>query len=92
MNLVVDVFLGAVLPLFLLICAGYLIKNNRDDNVMKWIRVAVKAAEQIYGSGCGKEKFQYVAEWISAKFSISKEDLKNLIESAVWELNKETNK
>ena len=84
-----NIILGAIIPLVLLIVAGYLIKTYRDDTVIKWVKIAVKAAEQIYkASGQGKEKFEYVSKWISEKFKISEADLKNLIESAVFELNK----
>ena len=87
----VNLILGYIVPFILLIVSGYLIKTFHDDKIIKWIKVAVKAAEQIYtGSGMGKEKFAYVEEWISKKFKISKEDLKNLIESAVYELKIET--
>lgn len=86
----IDLILGIIIPFILLIAAGYLMLNHRDDNVMKWVTIAVKAAEQIYKeSGKGKEKFEYVSKWISEKFKISEEDLKNLIESAVFELNKD---
>ena len=86
--MVVNVVLGYILPLVLLIVAGYLVKIYRSDEIVKWVNVAVEAAEQIYnGSGQGKEKFAYVSEWISKKFKISETDLKNIIESAVYELN-----
>jgi hypothetical protein len=86
--MVANIILGYILPLVLLIVAGYLVKVYRSDEVVKWVKVAVKAAEQIYnGSGQGKEKFAYVSEWISKKFKVSEIDLKNIIESAVYELN-----
>jgi DNA polymerase III sliding clamp (beta) subunit (PCNA family) len=86
----INIVLGAIAPLALLVVAGYLIKTYRDDNVIKWVKIAVKAAEQIYNaSGQGKEKFAYVSKWISEKFKIPEADLKNLIESAVFEIKKE---
>ena len=86
----INIILGAIIPLVLLIVAGYLIKTYRDDNVIKWVKIAVKAAEQIYKeSGKGKEKFEYVSKWIADKFKIPETELKNLIESAVFELNKD---
>lgn len=86
--MVANIILGYILPLVLLIVAGYLVKVYRSEEVVKWVKVAVKAAEQIYnGSGQGKEKFAYVSEWISKKFKVSEIDLKNIIESAVYELN-----
>jgi len=85
--MVTNIILGGIVPLILLIAAGYFIKNYRDDNVIKWVKIAVNAAEQIYSaSGMGKEKFAYVSKWISNKFKISEADLKNIIESAVYEL------
>lgn len=84
-----DIILGIVVPFILLVVAGYLIKTYRNDNVIKYVKIAVSAAEQIYKqTGMGKEKFEYVKTWIANKFKISEEDLKNLIESAVYELNK----
>lgn len=88
--MIVDIILGYVVPFVLLVIAGYLIKHYRDDNVIKWVKIAVKAAEQIYtGDKQGAEKFEYVQQWVADKFKISEEDLKNLIESAVYEINKE---
>ena len=91
--MIVNVILGVILPFILLLIAGYLILRYRDEKVLKWVGIAVKAAEQIYNSpGQGKEKFAYVTAWISEKFNIPEEDLKNLIESAVYELNTASNK
>lgn len=86
--MITEIILGYILPLLLLVVAGYLVKNYRTEEIVKWVKVAVRAAEQIYKqTGLGKEKFAYVSEWISKKFKISEADLKNLIESAVYELN-----
>jgi hypothetical protein len=87
--MLINIILGGIVPLALLIAAGYLIKTYRDDNVIKWVKIAVESAEQIFKHGENTEKFQYVAEWISNKFKISEADLKNIIESAVYELNKQ---
>lgn len=87
--MITNIILGVVLPIILIVIAGMLIKGYRDDNVVKWVKIAVKAAEQIYNEkGMGKEKLAYVTEWISSKFNISEDDLKNIIESAVYEINK----
>lgn len=86
--MIANIIFGGVVPFILLVVAGYLLMVYRDERVVEWVRVAVNAAEQIYkGSGMGKEKFNYVAEWVSKKFKISEGDLKNIIESAVYELN-----
>ena len=88
--MIINFILGSILPLILFVSGFYLIKTYRDDNVIKWVKMAVAAAEQIYkGDGKGREKFAYVEKWISEKFRISPEELKNIIESAVFELNKD---
>lgn len=88
----INLILGYILPFVLLVLAFYLIKTFRDEKIIKWVGIAVRAAEQMFKeSGQGEEKFEYVFEWISKKFKISKADLKNLIESAVYEINGEKN-
>lgn len=88
--MIVDLIMGVIVPFVLLVVAFYLIKYYRNDNVMKYVRIAVKSAEQIFNAqGQGEEKFKYVVDWVSKKFKISEDDLKNFIESAVYELNKE---
>lgn len=86
--MIVDIIFGYITPFVLLVVAGYLMITFRDDRIIKWVEIAVKAANQLYKeSGMGAEKFDYVANWISNKFKIPKEDLKNLIEGAVYDLN-----
>ena len=87
--MIANIVLGGLIPFILLIIAGYLIKTYRDDNVIKWVKIAVKAAEQMFEHGMNDEKLAYVTEWVSKKFKISEADLKNLIESAVYEINSE---
>lgn len=65
--------------------------NEKFDNVQKWVKVAVGAAEMIYTeSGMGKEKKAYVIQFLNKKgFTVDYDALDNLIENAVLELNKE---
>ena len=84
--MIVDILLGAVVPFILLVAAGYLIKTHRSDDVVMWVKIAVKAAEQIFEHGMNDEKFTYVASFISEKFNLTEDELVNLIESAVYEL------
>ena len=88
----VDLILGVATPFMLFVTGFYLVKRFRNDNIMKYVNIAVKAAEQIFAHDENKEKFAYVVKWITDKFKISEEDLKNFIESAVYELNKENQK
>lgn len=88
--MIINILLGYVVPFVLLVIAGYLIKTFRDEKVIKWVDMVVKAAEQMYkGNGRGREKYAYVAKVISEKFNISPDELTNIIESAVFELNSE---
>ena len=59
--MIANIIFGGIIPLILLVVAGYLLVVYRDERVIEFVRVAVTAAEQIYnGSGMGKEKFAYV--------------------------------
>ena len=65
-------------------------KTNKEtqDEIIKWVIIAVTAAEQIYaGKGRGEEKKEYVISWLKdhkIKYDSSKVDA--MIESAVYEL------
>lgn len=88
--MIIDLIMGVIVPFAMLVVAFYLIKHFRNENVLKYIKIAVKSAEQIFNSqGQGEEKFKYVVDWIGKKFKISEADLKNFVESAVYEINNE---
>jgi hypothetical protein len=70
-----------------------LIKEKLDaeklERLVKWVKIAVEAAEQIYGSGTGQEKREYVVNFLLAKgivFDVDK--IETIIESAVFQLPK----
>lgn len=85
----VEFIIKIVIPLLCTILTVYVIPLLKQKKLYDAVVIAVNAAEQIYKqSGMGKEKFEYVKEWIKKKFKVSDEDLKNIIESAVYELNK----
>lgn len=68
------------------------IKNKLGDNkyneILKWVMIAVKAAEQLYDSSNGSEKKKYVLEYMESQgFEIDTEALDNMIESCVLELH-----
>ena len=55
------------------------------------VKIAVYAAEQIFGSGTGLQKKQYVIEYLASKGlyvdeEVISSDLNAMIESAVYEL------
>lgn len=69
--------------------------KNRYSNAqieigMKWVRIAVAAAEQLFDSNMGDLKKKYVKDYLEKKgIRFSKADLNNAIESAVLELHNE---
>lgn len=60
---------------------------EQRENLKKWVRVAVAAAEQLYGGKTGKEKKDYVVSFLLSKglvFNI--DEVTALIESEVYKL------
>lgn len=62
--------------------------SEQQENVAKWVKIAVEAAEQIYiGSGRGAEKKAYVMEFLKKyNISLDTEKLEAMVESAVGSL------
>ena len=52
------------------------------------VKLGVQAAEQILGAGVGEEKYNYVVNYVASQIKIDTQTLKNMIESAVLEMNK----
>ena len=85
----IDILLKCVIFIAVILITGYVIPYLKDKNIYNYVVIAVQAAEQIFKeSGMGKEKFEYVKNWLNKKLNISDDDLKKIIESAVYELNK----
>ena len=65
----------------------YIIPYLKKHKLYEAVKTAVQAAEQIYNkSGMGTVKFSYVRDWIKTNFKVTDEELKNIIESAVYEM------
>ena len=65
--------------------------------IYKAVKIAVYAAEQLFGTGMGVKKKQYVIEYLASKGlyvdeQVISSDLNAMIESAVYELTKEQEK
>ena len=85
----VDVIIKLIIPLLCTVITAYIIPYLKEKKLYNAVKTAVQAAEQIYKeSGMGEQKFEYVKSWLNEKFSISADDLKKIIESAVYELKK----
>lgn len=95
----VSTVLGAVITLVIAIISAIVIPllkkklgDEKYSEIERWVKVAVQAAEQLFvGSGRGEEKLDYVLKFLESKgFTLDAMSLRNLIESAVWELTNET--
>ena len=85
---IVEFIVKIIVPLLCTLLTVYIIPLLKQKKLYDAVSIAVNAAEQIFcKSGMGKEKFAYVYKWIKEKFNISEQDLKTIIESAVYELN-----
>lgn len=66
------------------------IGENEFNEALKWVKIAVMAAEQLYNSCDGEAKKKYVLNYLSDKgFEIDTETLDKMIESCVLELHNE---
>lgn len=86
LSLVITVFIGGVAAL-LLPWLHQRLGAERLKTLWKWVCVAVQAAEQIFGSGTGEVKKQYVVDWLHTRqIDADHSLLDGLIEAAVREL------
>lgn len=61
-------------------------QQSRHGRIL--VKLAVQAAEQIFGPGKGEEKFNYVISSLAGIIKVDEATLKNMIEAAVLELGK----
>lgn len=93
LKLVVSVSV-AVISAFLVPYLRNKLKDEKYKNLMDMVKVAVYAAEQTIGSGNGGLKKQevivFVSNWMRENgIKITEDQLSQLIESAVFAMNKE---
>lgn len=85
----------AVLALIAALITGFLIpfiksrtSEAQQETLMNWVAAAVAAAEQLYESGEGEAKKQYVLDWLAdCGIDVSGIDIDAIIEAAVYEIN-----
>lgn len=86
--------LQAVITLISVIITTFLIpyikkklSNERLEELKKWVSVAVKAAEQLYGSKTGKQKKEFVLSFLMDKGIIfDAAEVATLLEAEVYKL------
>ena len=63
--------------------------QSQQEQLAQWAKIAVAAAEQIFKSGDGAEKKQYVINWLHERGIVFDSDMVDAaIEAAVYELKK----
>lgn len=61
---------------------------EKREELKRWVGVAVKAAEQIFGSSKGLEKREYVVAFLLSKGIVfDVDEVNTMIESEVWKLS-----
>lgn len=62
--------------------------QERTQRLYNLAKIAVSAAEQMYGPETGKEKAEYVMDYLRKHgFNVSVEELRGALEAAVYEMN-----
>lgn len=85
-----EIILKVVVLLFMALITYVVVPYLKEKKLYKYADIAVRAAEQIFKeSGSGPQKFTYVTDWIKNKFKVTDEDLKRIIEWAVYNMNLE---
>ena len=70
------------------------LSGEQVQNIYTLVKIAVYAAEQIFGGKRGEEKKQYVIDYLAARglyvdVDVVSSELNAMIEAAVYELSKE---
>lgn len=86
--------IAAIITTFLIPWIKGKIDAAKLAQIVEWVGIAVRAAEQIYNeSGMGEKKKQYVLDFLADKgFTLDPNSINAMIEAAVKELNIEQNK
>ena len=81
--------IAAVITVFIIPYIKKKTTKAQQENIYFWVQIAVAAAEQIFiGSDRGKEKYQFVVEFLKDKGIIYDEGkIRTMIESAVYDIN-----
>ena len=86
--------IAAIVTTFLIPWIKSKIDAAKLAQIVEWVGIAVRAAEQIYNeSGMGEKKKQYVLDFLADKgFTLDPNSINAMIEAAVKDLNIEQNK
>ena len=79
--------ISALISCFLIPQLKNRLSEEKREQLLYWTEVAVKAAEQLYGSKTGQQKKEYVAAFLLSKgIVVDIDEVTALIESEVYKL------
>lgn len=82
--------LAAITSVFVIPWIKGKVGEQRMEEFLRWVDIAVAAAEQLYASTEGDKKKDYVINFLRGKgLTFSEEDVDNAIEAAVNKLHNE---
>lgn len=86
--------IAAIITTFLIPWIKGKIDAAKLAQIVEWVGIAVRAAEQIYNeSGMGEKKKQYVLDFLADKgFTLDPNSINAMIEAAVKDLNIKQNR
>lgn len=90
--LIILIIAGAIITRFLIPYLKAKYGTEQLDTIFALVKMAVDAAEQIFGAGKGTEKKQFVIDYLASKgltvdTNVLSDELNAMIEAAVFELN-----
>ena len=96
-NIDITPIIQALITLVSLVITGFIIpwlrqrlSNEKREKLRSWVAVAVRAAEQLYGSKTGLQKKEYVVTFLLSKGLVfDVDEVTAMIESEVYQLTKE---
>lgn len=80
---------AALLTAFAVPWVRHKVGEERSQHLYELAKIAVRAAEQIYGAGHGDAKAQYVMSYLRDNgYDVDKDELRAALEAAVYQLNR----
>ena len=90
---VINAFIALVAALVTAFVIPWIRRNTsaKDrEELLKWVEIAVMAAQQLYHQLNGEERKKYVLDFLAQKgYDVSSEEIENAIEAAVLKLHQE---
>lgn len=81
--------LSLIITSFLIPYLKSKLSAQQQEKIRKYVSVAVRAAEQLYGGGAGQQKMEYVQNLLLSKgYVLDINEITALIESEVYKLTK----